>query len=280
MTAMIWLAATAAALAASAPQTAPAPSRPPAAAEQAAIERSIARGRLLRAYDQAAWQGTDDLLPRLRQAGLPATIIGGWVVDGSREAPEIVFFTHDALPRILYTAQFEGETLRDGRLVDEGDESKLSDARLAMIAAVRSAREAAERAGIRSCNGRPFNTVVLPPERAGGPLLVYLMTPQVKVGELPMGGHWLVEVGTDGKVGTPQPFSRGCLHMPSQAPGEAAAMLFVAELLSPVPNEIQVFYAHAVAGTLLVGTVQTGRVWEVRRDAVLPRDDIPLPERR
>ena len=73
---------------------APAPATPPVAlpmsvTEAAAVHRAEERGTMIYAYDQAAWHGTDDLAAKAPDF---ATKVGGWIVDGPEEAPEIVFF--------------------------------------------------------------------------------------------------------------------------------------------------------------------------------------------
>src|SRR3982750_3028090 len=61
----------------------------PAPPNATAIRQAIDRGRMIYAYDQAAWHGTDDMLLKVPH---PEAVIGGWVVDGPAESPELIFF--------------------------------------------------------------------------------------------------------------------------------------------------------------------------------------------
>jgi len=82
------------------------------AQDQMLVDRAARRGRLIHAYDQAAWRGTNDALAK--EPGLGPKI-GGWVVDGSAEATEFLFFDKDeATPHVLYIAHFRNNKLVDG----------------------------------------------------------------------------------------------------------------------------------------------------------------------
>lgn len=73
-------------------------------AEQAAVQQALDRGTLIYAYDQAAWHGTDDMLAKIEN---PNEVLGGWIVDGPVNAPELVFYDKDeADPHAVYVAQF------------------------------------------------------------------------------------------------------------------------------------------------------------------------------
>jgi hypothetical protein len=236
--------------------------------DMVAVKRAILRGNLLHAYDQAAWHGTDDL-----QRLMPdfAAKVGGWIVDGPQERPQIVFFDRDpADPHALYIADFEGTKLLRSRVLAQGEDRSLSAPRKAMIAARRAAGQRME--GAAMCKQAPFNTVVLPPESPGGPTLVYFLTPQTTNDAIPLGGHYLVEVAADGKARKPRPFTKSCLEMPLKNPEavETAepASIGTTHLLDPTPTEIHVFSAYAAGMPLFVATMKGGRLWKVENGSI------------
>ncbi|MBA4048546.1 MAG: hypothetical protein C0476_08405 [Sphingomonas sp.] len=238
------------------------PGAPPVAItgrDQALVDRAARRGQLIYAYDQAAWHGSDDALAKA--PGL-APKIGGWVVDGSVEATEFLFFDkHNATPHALYKARFRNNKLVESHVVGEAGDRTISPARLKLIAALATARAAARTAGIKSCSDKPFNTVVLPPEAPGGPTLVYLLTPQTTNDALSAGGHYLIEVAADGTTGTPTPFAKSCVALPIRQ-ANAAAMV-ITHLLTPVPTEMHVFTSLSARLPLYVATMQNQLLWSV-----------------
>jgi hypothetical protein len=239
-----------------------------AAEEASATRLAFERGKLLYAYDRAAWQGSDDLVAKVPDY---ASRVGGWIVDGPAEAPQIVFYdTEEADPHAVYVASFRGGRLDSSKALGASDDRTLTPARKALIAARRAAVEALEGAGVTRCKEQPFNTVVLPPERSGAPTLVYIMTPQSSSKAIPMGGHYRVEVAPDGSAGKPRPLTETCLEMPfgDSAPGKPAP-LAVTDKLDRVPSEIHVFSALA-AGRPVVVTTADARVWEVDGTGIRP----------
>jgi hypothetical protein len=230
--------------------------------ETAAIRQASERGTLIYAYDQAAWHGTDDLTAKMPDF---ATKVGGWIVDGTALTPQLVFFDrNEADPQAVYVADFRDNRLVSGKVLAPSDDRSLSPARKALIAARRTAMQALGESGLRKCKAEPFNTVVLPPEKTGAPILVYFLTPQTRTDAVPVGGHFLVEVGPDGKARPPRRFANTCLEMPLHPPGEGQpAGLVVTHLLDPVPTEIHVFTALTIHLPLFVATTSNDSVWEV-----------------
>lgn len=105
-----FLAAALAALLGAAPAAAADKLGPISAADQQAIGDASARGSLIYAYDQAAWHGTDEMLAKLPDAG---SKVGGWIVDGPANAPELIFVDrNEAAPHAVFFVDF-----RDGRLI-------------------------------------------------------------------------------------------------------------------------------------------------------------------
>jgi hypothetical protein len=231
------------------------------AAEKAATDLALARGRLIYAYDQAAWHGTDAMLKKIEH---PEKIVGGWIVDGPAAAPTLIFFDQDkAEPHAAYIAEFRDNRLTAERLVaSDSPERMLSAERKAMIAALQKGKQAWRDAKPLFCSTRSPNSVVLPPERPGGPHLVYILTPQVANGAYPFGGHFRVEIGADGSVGASRAFTNSCLTM-ELPKGDASGMFFtITHLLDPVPTEIHVFTAQA-AGMPIVVATGSDRIWIV-----------------
>ena len=236
-------------------------------AETAALEKAVSRGRLIYAYDQAAWHGTDDLREKVPDF---ATKVGGWIVDGPADAAEIVFFDRDqADPKAVYIAKFENQRLVSSRVLGSADDRSLSAARKAMIAARHAAVQEFAGSEATLCKEQPPNTVVLPPTAAGEPTLVYLLTPQTDLETIPLGGHYRVTVTPDGRAEEVRPFSKSCIDLPLLQNGETLLALAITHLLDPVPTEIHVFSSLAAKLPLYVGT-SNGKLWEVDGTTVGP----------
>jgi len=231
------------------------------AEEDSAIRLAFERGKLIYAYDQAAWHGSDDL-----EAKMPdfTSKVGGWIVDGPADAPQLVYFDRNQDdPHSVYVASFRGRQIESARVLGESDDRVLSPERKALIAARRAALDSLASAGYLRCKEQPFNSVVLPPERPGAPTLVYILTPQSELKAIPLGGHYRVEVAPDGKAGKPRAFTKSCLEMNlTDSKNARPGALVVTHLLDPVPTEIHVFSAFAAGLPVFVGT-RGGRVWEV-----------------
>ena len=77
--------------------------------EAAAVRQAEQRGAMIYAYDQAAWHGTDDLRAKMPDF---AGKVGGWIVDGPAEAPELVFYDKNAAdPHAVDVAAVSDEEL-------------------------------------------------------------------------------------------------------------------------------------------------------------------------
>lgn len=246
MKALILIAALAAAQPAFAQTPTPVPAESPA--DAAAIRLAQDRGKLIYAYDQAAWHGTDDFLAKVKD---PAAIAGGYIADGPADAPRLIFFSKDVdNPQAVYVAQFRGNQLVSGKLLGPNDDRSLPPEVRAMIVARSNATRALlADPKVFGCNDKPYNTVVLPPVTAGGPMLVYLLTPQID-GKIPFGGHFRVEMGADGKAGAIRGFTRSCLSLP--VPEESDAFIGISHLLDSVPTEIHVFSSFAAKRRVIV----------------------------
>lgn len=242
-------------------------------AEAGSVQLALDRGKLIYAYDQAAWHGTDNALAKL---GKDSDRLGGWIVDGPADAPELVFHDHDeADPKAVYVARFKAGKLVESRVLRDGDDRTLSPERKAMIAARRAAADALPAAGATRCKDQRFNSVVLPASAPGEPVLVYFLTPQTSMDAVPMGGHYRVEVGSDGKPGKVRPFTKSCMEMPLTEKKKKAkpAALVLTHLLDPTPTEMHVFSAGAARMPIYVMTAENEWVWEVTAATIRLVDD-------
>lgn len=236
------------------------------AEEKAAVDLALRRGKLLYAYDQAAWHGTDDMLRKVER---PQDVVGGWIVDGPAESPTIIFFDRNkADPHAVYIGEFRGSALVSSHAVASSDDASLSPARKAMIAARQKGITAWSTQKPLFCAESTPNSVVLPPEREGGPWLVYVLTPQTQPRAWPMGGHFRIEIGADGSVGPSRGFTKSCLTVGGEPQkGNQPAAMFVTHLLDPVPTEIHVFTALAARVPVAVGT-GPDKIWWVTGDNI------------
>ena len=241
-------------------------------AESRAAELALARGALLYAYDRAAWVGTDDLKTKLPD--YPSRV-GGWIVDGPANAPQLVFFDKDeAEPRAVYLARFAESKLIEGRLLSAEDDRSLSPQRKALIAALRAATAALVKRKVPLCKQASLNTVVLPPASPGAPTFVYFLTPQTDLKAIPLGGHYRVEVRPDGRAGTPRAFTNTCMEMPIEdEAGARPEAIGISHLLDKTPTEIHVFSALAARLPLFVIVTKTGKLWSVEGNRMMILSD-------
>lgn len=237
------------------------------AAEAEAAELALSRGALLYAYDRAAWHGTDDLRAKLPDY---SSKVGGWVVDGPTDSPFLVFFDrNEADPKALYVARFRGAELIEGRLLDAVDDRSLSPERKAMIAARRAATDALVASKASLCKEESLNTVVLPPTSPGASTFVYFLTPQTNSKAIPLGGHFRVEVGPDGRARKPRAFTNTCLEMPIEdESGGRPEVIGISHLLDRAPTEIHVFSSLAAKLPLFVIITKTRKLWSVEGNRV------------
>lgn len=237
------------------------------ATEEATVVRALNRGAVIYAYDQAAWHGTDDMVAKVPHW---QEVLGGWIVDGPIQTPEIIFFDkNEAEPHAVYVADFRDNKLVSSRVLGTGDDTTLSPERLRMIRARELAINALAASNEPRCKGKPYNTVVLPPEKPGSPILVYLLTPQTSNDSLPFGGHYLTEVSAEGKVGPFRHFAKSCAEFPinggDKSKGEPDALI-ITHLLDPTPTEIHVFSSLSIHKRLYVLTKK--RVWRVEGNQI------------
>lgn len=157
----------------------------PSAAELAAI---TARGRMLAAYDTAAWQATDAVMathPKAEPSGryIAHLTEGGWVVDfGHLNVACDKFLVSYEATQVAGPAHFDVKSFDPAR-EDEG--WNLSAAK-GIEAATKDFGQTA----------RPYNIAAFP--RQSGGLYVYLYPAQVKAGVYPLGTDVRYRLSPDG----------------------------------------------------------------------------------
>lgn len=242
----------------------PAPALQPSAEEEALLKRAVDRGALIFAYDRAAWVASDEMMAKVAK---PAERIGGWVVDGPPAAPTVIFFDKDeANPKAVFVVAIDRGRIASAKLLGPGDDRSLSADRLRLIAARAAAVKKFSADGLSGCSDGQLNTVVLPPERPSGPVLVYILSAQTETDYLPFGGHYLIEVDSGGKAGRVRKFTNSCISLPLNPPhakDEVSMGLVISHLLDPVPTEIHVFSALAAVLPVRVITTENRKVWLV-----------------
>lgn len=217
------------------------------------VQLALNRGLDLYRHDQAAWHATDAMLEDIRD--LEASGIRGWVVTEADAGSLLVTFWKpdgDSFAGV-YSARYDGEQVKDRREL-EGTSARLTDSQVALI----RARQLTIGLELQRCANTSFNTVVLPPETEGAPILVYLLTPQTSGETVPLGGHFRFTV-QDGEFVDRRPFMNSCFDMPLRNASTEAFV--VSHLLDPVPTEIHVFSTFASRTPIFVLTTENGYIW-------------------
>lgn len=236
-------------------------------ADLAGVQLALNRGQLLYAYDQAAWHGTDAMVEDAKSQGRMdelAAKSGGWVI---RAAPEnslefVIFDKSQDSPKLLYAARLiEGGSKVVEHSFLDGEKAEPDAVTLRLIKAHRIALAAISGKDVLRCSQKNYNIAVLPPETDGA-IPVYLLTPQIKMEEVPFGGHTRLLVAADGTVGAAHPFTKTCLGLPSASSKDAPKALMATQLLDPLPTEVDVFTMFAARLPFYIGTPD-GRMWSV-----------------
>lgn len=234
--------------------------------EAARIATVATLGANIYLMDRAAWVASDALtakLPRDRLTG-----IGGWVIERGGDRLVVTFYRDKGdAARAFFVVDVRNGKVTNSRLLDAP--VAMTQSQLRLVHARDAATTEAVARGYRPCTSAPFNTVILPPIGPESPTLVYLLSAQVENGTYPIGGHYRIVVGPDGKVVSSRPFTKSCINMtPKAGPrGETPAGLFVNHILDPLPTEAHVFSSFAARMPVLVGTGDK-RVWEVKGNEI------------
>ena len=236
----------------------------PSLAEQAAISQVLERGRLIYAFDQAAWHSTDEMRRQMPAASLPTD--GGWVVEPHGDLLRVTYYgVEDEAIYALFEADMRGSKVVKSRIFGPSDDRALTSETLALV----KARQVAMRhgSGKARCASSPFNVVVLS-QGAGQPSAVYLLTPMETAGEYPFGGHYRIDVAPDGTVISERAFTMACLNIGAPPAGAGdRAMALVSHMLDPTPTEIHVFMSLWMGKPVAV-VASPEKVWGVTGDRI------------
>jgi hypothetical protein len=201
----------------------------PSAAELAAI---TARGRMLAAYDMAAWQATDAVMAAHSKADASGRYIGhltetGWMVDfGHLNAAGDKFLVSYEAKQVAGPAHFDVKSFNPKR--EDGGWN------LAAAKGIETATKDFGRAD------RPYNIAAFP--RQSGGLYVYLYPAQVKAGVYPLGADVRYLLSPDGtKVVEKRQMHRTILeYAPPADRSESMAGGYHTHVLSDVPEDTDV----------------------------------------
>lgn len=219
-------------------------------------------GRMIYAFDRAAWVSSDVLTAVVPKDQLGS--IGGYVVEpADAQTLRVTYYRGSAAAaQAFFVVDVRGGKVVRKQLLAIPVALTADQALLARARDV-AAERARERA-YRPCTPAPFNTVALPLGK-GGPVAVYLLSAQQDAATFPMGGHYRVVVGTDGKVLASRPYSVSCVNvtLPKLPAGARPVGIMVNHLLDPVPTEVHVFASYSLKTPVFVSTSDK-QVWEVQ----------------
>lgn len=243
------------------------PVAPPTAEERERIGRTAARGRLLFDLARAAQLTTQEMLSRISDPSAAGVV--GWVAAPEGAGLAVVYYADGAEgPEAVYRAQVVGGRIAARDIFLAGSRPPLTPT---------LARMARARAAVAELDRRPcpadseFNVFVVPPASAEGPIEVYKLSPQLRPGRYPLGGHFLATVAPDGSVASIRDLARTCLDLEAPAApaaGARPAPVGVTHLLDPLPTEIHVLLALWMNRPLVVATGEPERVWAVAQGRI------------
>ncbi|MGE7207039.1 hypothetical protein ACQKJZ_15355 [Sphingomonas sp. NPDC019816] len=220
-------------------------------------------GAMIYAFDRAAWVSSDSLMEIVPRDQL--TGVGGYVIEPvEKDTLRATYFKGAAADaRAFFVADVRGGKVVRHEILSEPVPLTPQQMILARAREIATQEAAAKR--YRPCTAAPFNTVVLP-SVSGGPVTVYLLSPQVSHTSYMMGGNYRVAIAPDGRIVDSRAFNTSCLDLKlpeKQKRGDAVIGLFVNHLLDPVPTEIHVFASYSVLQPIFVLTPDK-RTWQVR----------------
>lgn len=239
-----------------------------------AMKAAATRGRDLYRYDQAAWHATDRLLEEF-DPRTESFMRGYIVLPRDDERLDAVFFG-EIEGQLVEVARYTvaGSEVVGGGLLPERERPALSEVAVRMSNARQAAFEELRAREFGLCANSAPNTVVLPPAE-DGTITVYVLTPPTQNGSYPMGGHYRVQVGADGKVRDSRRFMNTCFMAayddpelwPAQSQGRPEALVLT-HLLDPQPTEIHVFASFYVPVMLMIATTENRQMWSIRQGSV------------
>lgn len=166
----------------------------------AEVARAEQLGELIYEYDQVGWYGTDQLVEDLdveKEAGW----LRGFLVEPD-DRGRLWFVAYGEIDGVLVEAaryRVKGGKIRGGGVQPADARPVLSELSQKLARARGAAVQEAIDKEYGACSASSFNHVTLPPDE-NGVIAVYLLTPPVKQDSYPLGGHFRIDVGADGKV--------------------------------------------------------------------------------
>lgn len=238
----------------------------PSAAELAAI---TARGRMLAAYDAAAWQATDAVMathPKAEPSGryIARLTEAGWVVDfGHLNAAGDKFLVNHEAMQVDNTARFDVKNFDPAR--EEGGWD---------LSAARGIETASKNFGQAD---RPYNIAVLP--RSSGGLYVYLYPAQVKAGVYPLGADVRYLLSPDGtKIVEKRQMHKTILeYAPPTDPSESIAGGYHTHVLSDLPEDTDVMLVLTRQPRVQETVGAGGYIFTIATDGTITVADRPVP---
>lgn len=218
--------------AAPAPQTRDA--QAPTRIEPWPLEKVSRLGDALYRQDNASARGTDALVARFGQAGLPQDL-RGWITIPEDRSHRVRFVAErDGRMVAAYDIVVVGE--RAGA-VEDADGQPLSAEQQAMFDARLTA---ASNIGALRCTPR-YNPVVMKDPEGDG-WLVWLLASTNDPNQVIMTGHYRFRVSADGKtVLNRDQLSASCVTQPRPPAGAQSVGLVVSHIVSDLPVETHVF---------------------------------------
>lgn len=247
-----------------------APAAPPlqlTAAHRASIAEAIRRGRLIAAIDRAGAVTTRDMLARI--ADPAAAGIVGWVAEPEGNGVTVTYYAREGDG---YAAVYRSQMLGGRAVSPEVFEAGSRPALTGNAARMAAARSAVGDLQQTPCGGgSDFNTIVLPPESAAAPVLVYRISPRMAAETAPAGGHYRTEVAADGSVGNIVALADECteLRLAPVAAGQRPRPLVVNARDAELPGELHVFLSLWTGRPLAVATgTDAVRMWGVTGEGI------------
>jgi len=246
---------------------------------RAEVEEALVRGRRMFLYDQAAWHATDKMLADFK--GKPDKRMRGYVVvPGSTYDRLATIFYGEIGEKLVEFARYEveGQNVVSGGIMKNGERPPLSPLAERLVAARTAAIEEADVREYGQCTEANINTLVLPPD-ANGVISAYVLTAPDSNQSYPLGGHYRVDVGPDGKVVNSRRFLNSCfpLDFGQKAGGTEAIGVYVTHLLDEHPTEIHVFSSYYIPLQMMVMTIDNKIVWQIEGGTFLGATSMDEP---
>ena len=247
------------------------PPEPLTRAQLGQLQAAATRGRLLGVIERSGRLATQDMLSRVSDPD--GAGITGWIAEAEGNGVAVTFYADtDSGPVTVYRV-----TIAGGRIVDRdvhlaGTRPPLNPLQARMAAA----RAATGRLENRPCTGDLFNVFVVPPLTPDGTIDVYQISPQIRPGFYPLGGHFRTSIAPDGSVAATRGYTNACLDVPVAvpAPGTRPAPLSGTHLLDPLPQDIHAFISAWTGHPLLVVAGDPQRLFAVTPEGIaeVPRE--------